>query len=313
MIILLNKYANGTGGLHKWGKLKTGLEEKHLGRDYSLITSFKTFRRDIGRDLESGERRFVAAGGDGTVNFLLNQMMALDAKLRSQLILGAIGLGSSNDFHKDFNGNSNGRSTGNGKVPVKLDFKKAVPHNVGLIDYKDVHNQWQSKYFIVNCSIGLVAQANYFFNSEDKIVNWLKPKWVEGTIWYSALETLFTAKNIPVRMRVGNEDIETELTTCSVFINPNVSGDFRYDIKISPQSDFLGVALCERMGILSRVRTLLAMAKGRFVGMPKTRAWRATEVEITSPVPIALEMDGEVSLARQLRIKLLRRALRVCQ
>lgn len=313
MIILLNKYANGTGGFNKWARLKAGLEERHLGKDYSLITSFRKFRRDFDREWDGGERLFVAAGGDGTVNFLLNQMMQKERQARSQFILGAIGLGSSNDFHKSFSGNVKEHSNGNGKVPIKLNFQKAVPHNVGLIEYKDMHYRWQSKYFIVNCSIGLVAQANYFFNSDDRVVNWLKSKWVEGTIWYSALETLFTAKNIPVRMRVGNESVETELTTFSAFINPNVSGNFCYDFEISPQSDYLGVALCERMGILSRVRTLLSMAKGRFVGLPKTRTWRAREIEISPAVPIALEMDGEVSLARQIRIKLLQGALRVCQ
>ena len=313
MIILLNKYANGTGGLNKWAKLKSGLEEKHLGNEYSLITSFEKFQRAFDREIAEGERLFVAAGGDGTVNFLLNQMMRKENQCRSQFILGAIGLGSSNDFHKSFSGSGNGQSNVNRNAPFKLNFNKAVLHNVGSIEYKDMHNRWQKKYFIVNCSLGLVAQANYFFNSGDKIVHWLKPKWVEGTIWYSALKTLLTAKNIPVRMRVGHEVFETELTTCSVFINPNVSGDFRYDIEISPQSDYLGVALCERMGIPTRVRTLLAMAKGRFVGLPKTRAWQAKEVEILPAVPIALEMDGEVSLARHIRIALLHRALRVCQ
>ena len=313
MIILLNKYANGTGGLNKWAKHKADLEEQYIGKDYSLTTSFRKFRREFDRELKDGERMFVAAGGDGTVNFLLNQMMRKESQCRSQLILGAIGLGSSNDFHKPFYGNGHGHSNGNGKVPVKLSFQQAIPHNVGYIEYKDMHYHWQSRYFIVNCSVGLVAQANYFFNSDNRVVNWLKPKWVEGTIWYSALETLFTAKNIPVHMQVGNQGIETELTTCSVFINPNVSGNFCYDFDISPRSDYLGVALCEKMGLPSRVRTLLAMAKGRFVGLPKTRSWRAREIEISPAVPIALEMDGEVSIARQIKIKLLHGALRVCQ
>jgi diacylglycerol kinase family enzyme len=196
---------------------------------------------------------------------------------------------------------------------VKLNYKQAIPHNVGIVDYEGLDHSRQSRYFIVNCSVGLVAQANYFFNSNDKIINWLKPRWVEGTIWYAALETLFTAKNIPTEIRVGSERVETELTTLSAFINPNVSGDFRYDLEISPQSDYLGVALCEKMGIPRRVRTMLSMTKGKFVGLPKTRVWRAREIEISPSQPIALEMDGEVSLARHIRIELLHKAIRVCQ
>jgi diacylglycerol kinase (ATP) len=321
MIILLNKYCNGTGGLEKWKKLKADLEENYLGKDYTIISGFKKFQATCVQEFDRGERLFVAAGGDGTVNFILNQLMALENGLRKELILGAIGLGSSNDFHKSFTKNGNGQSNGsgngqpnnNGNVPVRLDYKGAKPHNVGLVEYEDLDHKQQRKYFIVNCSVGLIAQANYFFNSENRIVNWLKPMWVEGTIWYAALETLFSAKNVPTEIRVEDERIETELTTFSTFINPNVSGNFRYDFEISPQSDYLGVALCEKMGIPSRVRTMFSMTQGKFVGLPKTRVWRAKEIEISPSKPIALEMDGEVSLARHIRIKLLRNALRVCQ
>jgi len=309
MLILLNKYANGKGCLQKWGEVKRELERKHIRDEYALAYSFEEFQKWFYPSFVDGERNFIAAGGDGTVHFLVNQIMEMSRYDREQIVLGAIGLGSSNDFHKPYS-NNNGKKH---KIHLKLDSHNAVHHNIGQIDFLDENQRWQRKFFIINCSIGIIAQANYLFNSKQRIVRWLKPRWAMGAIWYAALETLFSAKNIPSEIFVDHKKHETEVTSLSVFINPHVSGNFCYDFKVSPQSDFLGVALCERMGISERLKTLFSLAQGRFSGLPKTRTWKASKIEINLEAPVALEMDGEVCLAREIKIRLLRKALRVCQ
>jgi diacylglycerol kinase (ATP) len=309
MLILLNKHANGKGCLRKWQEVKRKLENKYIREEYALAYSFEGFQQRLHQCFEEGERKFTAAGGDGTVHFLVNQIMEMRSLDREQIVLGAIGLGSSNDFHKSYSIN-NGV---NHKVQLKLDYRNAIHHNIGQIDFEDENLRWQRKFFIINCSVGIIAQANYLFNSKRNLVSWLKPRWVMGAIWYSALETLFSAKNIPAEIFVDKKKVETEVTSLSIFINPHVSGSFCYDFAVSPQSDFLGVALCERMGILERLKTLFSLAQGRFSGLPKTRTWRASTIEFNPQEPVALEMDGEVCLARKVKIKLLRQALRVCQ
>ncbi len=309
MLILLNKHSNNGKGLQKWERFKSEIEEKYIGRHYSLVSNFAGLNDSLRGEFKRGERTFVAAGGDGTINFLLNQIMQMKQGDREQLVMGAIGLGSSNDFHKPFSENS----FENDKVPLKLNHKKATEHNVGQVDFEDENGKWQRKYFIINCGFGVVAQANYLFNSKDKVIRWLKSKWVVGTIWYAALKTLFTAQNIPTKISIGNEDHKTEVTNLSVIINPHVSGNFRYDFKISSGGDHLGVALCERMGILSRLRTILALTRGKFLGLPKTRSWMTDRVEIYPDSLTPLELDGEVFLARSVKIKLLPRVLKVSQ
>lgn len=309
MLILLNRYSNNGKGLQKWEKFKSEIEEKYIGRHYSLVSDFAGLNDSLCGEFMRGERTFIAAGGDGTINFLLNQIMQMKKGDREQLVMGAIGLGSSNDFHKPFSE----YNFENDKVPLKLNHKKAVEHNVGQVDFEDKNGEWQRKYFIINCGLGVVAQANYLFNSKDKVVKRLKSKWVMGTIWYAALKTLLAAQNIPANIKIGNEIYKTEVTNLSVIINPHVSGNFCYDLKISSSSNYLGVALCERMGILSRLRTILSLTRGKFLGLPKTRTWRTSRIEIYPDSSTPLELDGEVYLARSIRIKLLRGVLKVSQ
>jgi diacylglycerol kinase family enzyme len=103
---------------------------------------------------------------------------------------------------------------------------------------------------------------------------------------------LFAAKNVPAEIKVENKKISTEVTSLSVVINPHVSGNFCYDFNINSQSDYLGVGLCERMGILARLKTIISLTHGKFMGLPKTRSWMAREVEIKPDSPTPLELDG---------------------
>ncbi|MCK5056155.1 MAG: hypothetical protein KAT34_05840 [Candidatus Aminicenantes bacterium] len=309
MIILLNKYSNNGKGLRKWKYLKTELEKKYIGHDYTIVSDIEDFDKRLRSEFERGERIFTAAGGDGTVHFLLNCIMRMRETEKKPVVLGAIGLGSSNDFHKPA---AKDRYL-NGKVPFRLDYKNATQHNVARVDFEDENHKWQRKYFIINCSIGILAYANYIFNSREMVINFLKSKWVIGTIWYAGLKTLFSAANIPATVKVGDESFMTKVTNLSVVINPHFSGNFRYDFEVTPQSDFLGVALCEHMGLPARLKTFFALANSRFSDLPGTRVWQTPDIEICPDAPTPLELDGEVYLGRKIKIKLLKGGLKVCR
>ena len=79
----------------------------------------------------SGARIFIpaplnvncpSATGSGTVNGVLNAILAQGA----DVTLGAIGLGSSNDFHKPF-----AKDKRVGGAPVRLDASRAIRADVG--------------------------------------------------------------------------------------------------------------------------------------------------------------------------------------
>jgi diacylglycerol kinase (ATP) len=309
MLIVLNKHANNGKGFRKWKKSRPELEGKCLGHNYRLISDWNGLRQRLNREVTRGEKVFVAAGGDGTINFLLNQIMDFNEEERRQLVLGAIGLGSSNDFHKPFSK----EKCVNGHVRFKLDYEHALQHNVGQVDFEDAEGKWQRKYFIINCSVGVIAQANYLFNSDEKAVKWLKSRWVLGTIWYVALKTIFSAQNIPAQLQIREKNVKTEVTTLSIVINPHFSGNLCYDFDVSPQSPFFAIALCERMSIRERLKTIYSLARSKFRGLPKTRSWEAQSMEISPAFPTPLELDGEVYLARKINIRLLKGALKVCQ
>jgi diacylglycerol kinase (ATP) len=309
MFILLNTHSNNGRGLRRWEDSRSELEANLLGHDYRVAEYSDDLASRVREEYARGERVFVAAGGDGTVNYLLNSIMTAESIVPSEIILGAIGLGSSNDFHKPY---SAARRTRAG-VYYKLDAAGALPHNVGRVDYEDETGERRRKYFIINGSLGIIARGNYLFNSDERVVCWLKPRWVLGAIWYLTFKTLVSTKNIPLRLCASADCIETEATTLSVIINPHFTGNLSYDCGDYARRDAFGIALCERMGVAERLRTLSSLTKARFRGLPKTRFWESPDVDIDPAFPTPLEMDGEVVLARKIKMHLLKGALNTCQ
>src|SRR5512141_1510213 len=100
MLIFFNPAAGGGRALNRWDKIAPRVAS--LNRiQLQLLDGHADALQVLINAVERGETEIVAAGGDGTVNAVLNLLMnpLLRDKLDS-LAFGAIGLGSSNDFHK---------------------------------------------------------------------------------------------------------------------------------------------------------------------------------------------------------------------
>ena len=191
MVVFLNRHSNNGCGKRKWDSISSAVEERAARSGQPLIVD------EPGPDplpalrewISKGETVFAAAGGDGSVHALCNALMNLDKISRDQVVLGAIGLGSSNDFHKPY---SDQRFIGD--VPARIDFTDAVPHNIGAVEYVDAKGDVLREHFIINASFGVLAEGNDLFNRGDAVINWLKHRWVNGTITYAALKTMLTYK-----------------------------------------------------------------------------------------------------------------------
>jgi diacylglycerol kinase (ATP) len=309
MFILLNRNSNNGRAANRWDQIKECLESKYALHASTIVTDPTELNQQLKDGYLSGERLFVAAGGDGTVNLLINALMDLEENQRRQIVFGAIGIGSSNDFHKP---HKNENLFKNG-IYYRLDSQNATGHNVAEVTFEDQDGNSVTRYFIINSSIGIVACANQLFNSCDKIINWLKKRWVNAAIWYAALRTLFIEPNIPAKFKVNSGEYLTSITNLGILINTHFSGNLKYDLPLSVQAEYLGVALCENMRLRERLAAIISLAKGHFKGRPKTKYWQAENIDIYPDKLTALELDGETCLARNIKIKLIHNALRVCQ
>jgi diacylglycerol kinase (ATP) len=233
--------------------------------------------------------------------------MRLPEPLRRELSFGAIGLGSSNDFHKPMRAEHTVKG-----IPLRINRGSMIRHNLVKFTWDDDDGE-RTEYGIVNASVGLVADANQLFNNGDRVLRWVKRLSTRAAIQYCAVKTLLLAGDHRVRLSVDGAARERMVANLGILINPHFGGDFRYDTPIAADGDFMRANLCEDMDTWRKVRTFLALGRGRFSGLPGTSSWECARVEVESPIPFTLEMDGEIRQMRKVTAEFIKGGLSVCR
>ena len=309
MIVVLNPKAGGGTARAKWAAIEPRVLE--------LVGPFKVIELEdgvsaddvIAAALQAGERHFIAAGGDGTVNLVMSALLKQAPQgVLSNVRLGAIGLGSSNDFHKPMNGRQRIEN-----IPFKLDFGATVRHDVCLLTYRDEANELQSRRWIINASIGTTAEANHFFNHPNRTLGWLKRALPSLAMAYAALRTILAFKSRKMVITLDeNETVYTRVKNLGIVKNPHFTGSLSYDSPYEPGGGHFYVHLLKRVAPLRLVATLLGLLRGKFNGKKGTHSWRATRVRVESEGLFAVEGDGEVVMARRAYFSIVPDLLPVC-
>jgi diacylglycerol kinase (ATP) len=304
-LVLLNPAAGGGRGAARWARVRDAVEA--VCRPRIVQTDLDgQWRRAVGQAIGAGVRLFIAAGGDGTVSALADELVrSSNGTPLHDLSLGAVGLGSSNDFHKPF-----GHAVAG--VPVRIE-PSDDRRDVCVARYVTAEGRHETACFLISASIGVVAEANAFFNEGDRVLRWLRGKWTGAAILYAAQHTIATYRNIVVRLRVVGGTVRLAVTNLSISKTPFVSGMFRYDESVAPDDGLLAVHLCEDMSRAESLGALVDLARGRFRGRPKRRHWKAARVAVAAPFPVALELDGEVRQARRVVFGVLQDKVGLCR
>ena len=306
MLVFLNPVASYGRASARWQAIRDELTERTGGFEVEEIRSAEGTLDLMSRAIEAGERVFVAAGGDGTVNLLVNAMMELGEDAGATL--GAVGLGSSNDFHKPF-----GRDSFVAGVPVRLDCERARPCDVIRIDFEGDDGRPGRRFAIINASLGITAEANASFNAPTPLIRAARKISVDAAIVASVLHTLATYRDVRCGLAIDGTGVGTlSVSNLGVIKNPHFAGSFCYDTPIDPDDGLIGVNLCERLTRLQALATLAALKRRRFQGRPKTRSWIARRATVVGDRLFALETDGEVVHARTVEFSVVPKRIRCC-
>jgi len=305
-LIVINESAgNGRAG-KLWKGIRTDILKRIPGHTIEIAySSGQDPGERLMEFLETSQiNSLIIAGGDGSVNHILNSLFTVKSHPLENLTIGGIGLGSSNDFIKPC-------KTRIRNIPVRLDFDNFTRNDVGVLKYQDENDKWHTRYFLINASIGVTAEANLFFNKGDRVLNFLKRQYFPAAMYYAAIKIILNYMNIKADLRYQDKTVTLNLSNLAVNKNNYVSGGLHYDQKLKPYDTYLGLNYCYDMSVFELVRTLIDLRKGIFSGKKKRESIMVRELSIDSERCVAIETDGEIQQGNHVRFSILPRAVNV--
>lgn len=148
--ILFNPSSGKGRALKKKNKLESIL--KNMDIPYKMyVTKSEENLRMLTKKIASVNQILVAAGGDTTVNIIINEIK----KMKANVSLGIVGLGSSNDIAREFVGLSMQ------EVCNTLKRRRCKQVDLGVI----LHEGRDFRYFLGQANIGLGIFVNRFVES----------------------------------------------------------------------------------------------------------------------------------------------------
>lgn len=307
MQVILNNKSCGGAALKKWARVSKLLKLNNGSTETFLVGSNGSSNEFILDSLNKGRINFVIAGGDGTLNHFLNDIINLaETEILNEIKIGAVGIGSSNDFHKPFQS----RNTLN-RVPYKLNFTDALHRDVGYLQFEK-EGKLCKKYFLINASIGITAEGNNFFNSPDSILKFLKKFNTQSAITYSALKNIFTYKNFFAEIRSNNTIFKTNISNMGIIKCPFFSGKLRYQSTPLLNNGLFDIHLYQSLKKWRLLDLFYSLGNGISDNSFNKKFWRTNRLKITSQKEFAVEFDGEVITTKSVEFSVIPRLIKVC-
>lgn len=275
--------------LPKINKIQETLDveiETYITKGFLDAEKFVRSRSQTGEDI-----RYYACGGDGTLNEVINGAYGYD-----NVEVGVIPIGTGNDFIKTFTNQS-----------YFSDLERQIKAEPMVVDLMDYNGRLCANV----CNIG--------FDSEvaDKIATLKTYPLVGGHMAYGMgiLQQFF--KKMGEIFRIELEDgeiIEKEMLLIAVGNGSFYGGGFMALPLASRVSEVLDICIVKKISRLQFISLIKDYKKGKHTENPKFKdcvIYRKSKfINIRGVKDFKLCVDGEISIAREVRLKIAPKALK---
>ena len=235
--------------------------------------------------------RFYACGGDGTINEVVSGIVGL-----SNAEMTCYPSGSGNDYVKYYGGSDN-----------FLNLQNLVNGTVHNVDVMQINN----RYALNVCNFGFDAMVC-------KTMIQVRRKWLIGgrnAYTTGIIKAIFKGRRTDCRITVDGKPIhDGDMLLCTFGNGRYVGGAYQCSPLSKNDDGLIEVCLFKPMSLLNFIRLIGSYRDGTFIHRPdvldKMVYLQGRVIDIDSPKPIDLCVDGEMLLDSHFHIEQLPNAIR---
>ena len=297
--VIVNEQAGGGAMADIFRRVEHRLRDI-LGSVEVVFTDYPGHAVELAAEaIDDGVVRLIVAGGDGTLNEVVNGCFNADGAVRHpELTIGLLAGGTGGDFRRSLG------IHGLDHALEVLETGKDVSIDVGRISYRDDQGGTVLRHFINVASVGLSGLVDRHVAR----FNALPGQWAYLAATARALMDFETPQ---VRLTVDKAfEAEMPITTIAVANGRYFGGGMR----IAPQAklgdgafDITTVSALSRWELLSLGK---AIYDGSLLEEPKVLSLRGATGEISSDEEVAIDVDGEALGWLPVRFEMCSRSLR---
>lgn len=316
--IILNPFAQAGNSQKSFDIFKTSEQFSNLKMNQAKIFNCSHFQNlsqlknelilwlvDLARNQQAN---IVSVGGDGLVHLILNAMMNLTPDIRQNITLGAIGTGSSNDFHKPYSTLGHGKFR---KIPYRLDFHHRELFDLGVVEFSTPLEF--KEYFVINASLGATALGNWFFNNPDSTLAKLKKTSISAAITYATFWALKNFRAQKLKLEFNNKSLVLPICNLGLVKNPHFTGSLFYPEAPQINDGHLHLYVAHSLSFFQMLGLTLDLSNGKFqIGEKKIH-------DIVQKIQLdginqdfILELDGEIFKTKSATISVMQQAVYLC-
>jgi YegS/Rv2252/BmrU family lipid kinase len=260
--------------------------EKRFGADYTLhVTHAPSDATRIAREVSAaGARLIVAAGGDGTVQEVVNGMLRGRVPVNPSCTLGILDFGTGRGLAQTL------------VLPVsyleQLDLivhTAALPVDVGLVSFLNTDGKHCSRFFVSECQIGIGSAVAERVHSGYKLLGGRT-----GFGMVAMVQSICYRANI-IKLQLDDQVPVAEKLIGLVIGNGSYcAGGMRLTPSARPDDGYLDVLCIHEMSVPSRLLNFPKIYSGRHIHSKHFTICQSRKIRLASYETLQIEADGEL-------------------